>query len=334
MSVLIVLVVCLYVDEVDLHDYGYCVKNGYMFAYLDKDCTYWISKEGEMKKCRNGLHSSTKFYGTIPNKKFRVVLDGDKCTVVEFENNYEQERNSTLWYALYIDGKISQSGLLINSKYFMFKEFKDDMMTEYQYDYDVEKGEIIENKREVIYQGKYKNDSYEHYPPDKSANEKEDKRSQTSSTSPVNNPADNVNKRDADPKKDPVKKENEFSSIPVIQKKNDGSEIKRLTYGKEFKDLSLCIKDKGYDDVQEIQILESGLPKVTTLTIMDIQSLETIVFSNRCCNSLTILKISNLPKLKRITFGNSCCLKATKVDLISRLVISMNHHRFALFRSN
>lgn len=299
MSVLIVLVVYLSIDEVDLHDFDYCVKNGYMFAYLDKDCTYWISKEGEMKKCRNGLHSSTKFYGTIPNKKFRVVLDGDKCTVVEFKNNYEQEQKSTLWVALYIDGKISQSGLLINSKYFMFKEFKDDMMTEYEYDYDVEKGEIIENKREVIYQGKYKNDSNEHYPRDESANE---------TTTP-------------DPKKDPVKKENESSSIPVIQKKNDGSEIKRLSYGKEFKDLSLCIKDKEYDDVQEVQVLESGLPKVTTLTIMDIQSLETIVFSNRCCNSLTILKISNLPKLKRITFGNSCCLKATKVDLISKLVI-------------
>ena len=127
MSVLILLLVCLSVDEVDLHDYGYCVKNGYMFAFLDKDCTYWISKEGEMKKCRNGTHSSTKFSGTIQNKKFRVVLNGDKCTVVEFEKDYEQERNSTLWYALYIGGKISQSGLLINSKYFMFKKFKDDI---------------------------------------------------------------------------------------------------------------------------------------------------------------------------------------------------------------
>lgn len=321
MSVLILLVVCLSVDEVDLHDFDYCVKNGYMFAFLDKDCTYWISKEGEMRKCRNGTHASTKYSGPIPNKKFRVVLDENKCTVVEFENNYEQEQNSTLWVALYINGKISHCGLMINSKYFMFKEFEDDKMKEYEYDYDVEKDEIIEDKREVIYHGKYKNDSYNYYPRDESANEIEEKRSQAGSTSPVNNPADNVNKRDADPKKDQVKKENESTSIPVREKKNDGSEIRRLSYGKEFKDLSLCIKDKEYDYVQEIQVSESGLPQVTTLTIMDIQSLETIVFNTRCCNSITFLNISNLPKLKRVSFGDSCFLSASEVSFIGKLVI-------------
>ena len=303
MSVLILLLVCLSVDEVDLHDFDYCVKNGYMFAFLDKDCTYWISKEGEMRKCRNGTHASTKYSGPIPNKKFRVVLKENQCTVVEFENNYEQEQNSTLWVALYIDGKISHCGLMINSKYFMFKEFEDDKMKEYEYDYDVEKDEIIENKKELIYYGKYKNDSYNYYPRDESANEKEDKRSQASSPNPTD------------------KKENESTSIPVREKKNDGSEIKRLSYGKDNNELSLCIKDKGYDDIQEIQVFDYGLSQVRSVTIMDIHSLETIVFSNHCCKSLTFLKISNLPKLKRITFGDSCFFSASEVSFIGKLVI-------------
>lgn len=315
MSVLILLVVCLSVDEVDLHDFNYCVKNGYMFAFLDKDNTYWISKSGQSQVFKNGTIPNSNYSITIPNKKFRVILKENKCIVVEFENNYEQERDSTLWYALYINGKISQCGLMIDSKYFMFKKFKDDMMKEYEYDYDVEKDEIIEDKREVIYIGKYKNDSYEHYPRDESANEKEDKRSQASSPNPTD------------------KKENESTSIPVREKKNDGSEIKRLSYGKENIEV-LSIKDKGYDDIQEIQVLESGLPKVSNMTILKLQSLETIRFSTQCCNSLTILKISNLPKLKRVSFGDDCFKIATKVDLIGKLVSWMNHYRFVLFRSN
>lgn len=287
-----------------------------MFAYLTKDRMVWITNEGKIEKKRFITNSSETVSSSdnYLEKKFRVNLDGEKCEVVEFKKDYEEElKNSTLWKAVYQNGQLLECGLISRGNYVMFKQFENETMIEYQYDYDVDKDEIKADTKEEIYRGKYKNNSYEHYPQDDSSNE-------MNPNPEMMKPSDESSPED---------EKNESTSIPVKQEKKDDSNTTRLTYTKDEKVKMLNLNESCFDNVQEIIVCEEGLPEVFSITIKNIQSLETIVFSNNCCKFVQRITISSLPKLKTISFeDNCCCNKEMKVKFESRILREMCQYRF------
>ena len=100
-------------------------------------------------------------------KTYRVYVSDDSIKTIFYDG--ECDSNKKYVYTEWdMDGKLKSRGLISGDlrKVYPFKEFKDGIMTEYEYDYDVKNGVIdIETKKE-IYHGKYVNSMKKGYPRD------------------------------------------------------------------------------------------------------------------------------------------------------------------------
>ena len=115
-----------------------------------------------------GNHPDEQENSGDPNyvgKTYRVYVNSESIITVCYDGEYDPSKKYvyTEWDK---DGKLKSRGLVSGNlrEVYPFKEFKDDIMTEYEYDYDVKNGTIdIETKKE-IHHGKYVNSMKRGYP--------------------------------------------------------------------------------------------------------------------------------------------------------------------------
>ena len=116
----------------------------------------------------DGDHPDERVYNGDPSfvgKTYRVYVISTSIITVYYDREYDSNKKYvyTEWDE---KGKLKSRGLVFGDfrEVYPFKEFKDGIMTEYEYDYDVKNGTIdIETKKE-IHHGKYVNSMKKGYP--------------------------------------------------------------------------------------------------------------------------------------------------------------------------
>ena len=118
----------------------------------------------------DGDHPDEQVHNADANfvrKTYRVYVSDDSIITVCYDGKYDSNKKYvyTEWD---MDGKLKSRGLVSGDlqEAYPFKEFKDGIMTEYEYDYDVKNGAIAKETRKEIHHGKYVNSMKRGYPRD------------------------------------------------------------------------------------------------------------------------------------------------------------------------
>ena len=106
-------------------------------------------------------------------KTYRVYVSDDSIKTICYDGEYDSNKRYvyTEWDE---KGNLKSRGLISGDlrKVYPFKEFKDGIMTEYEYDYDVKNGAIVNRTRKKeIYRGAYVNSMKRGYPRDGNSQE-------------------------------------------------------------------------------------------------------------------------------------------------------------------
>ena len=100
-------------------------------------------------------------------KTYRVYVNVDSIKTVCYDGKYDFNKKYvyTEWDE---KGKLKSRGLVFGDlrEVYPFKEFKDGIMTEYEYDYGVKSGAIDKETKKEIHRGKYVNSMKKGYPRD------------------------------------------------------------------------------------------------------------------------------------------------------------------------
>lgn len=265
---------------------------------MDYKNSFWIDDKGEMITVDNNTEISENDYvkkpDIDPQRKFRVTVGEGQCVVTEFEKDYDIElKSKELWRAYYKEGKIEKTGLMIGTGFILFKKFSQDIMTEYEYDYDIKARRITSEKRE-IYKGYYKNDPKNHYP-------RSDKKEEH---------------------------KNESHQVQVIQSGVHDNRPEGGVHISENKQNRIVIKTKtDYDtiwdskeDVNEICVSGKYLKSMGNFDIINFPQLRTIVFEENRFGGKN-LTLSNLPQLESISIGDYVFYDAIDVKFFSNHVL-------------
>lgn len=257
---------------------------------MDYNNTYWFDDKGVVIKMDNKTKISENAYvknaQSSPQMKYRVTVGEGNCVVTEFKNDYDNELESNeLWRAYYINGMIEKTGLMISKDFKLFKKFSQDMMTEYEYDYDIKERKITGEKRQ-IYNGYYKNDPKNHYP---RSSKKEEYKNESHQIKDI-----------------------QRGGVPLSK-----SEEIRLTI-KTKKDYESACNSR--DTVNEICFRDRCLVSLRDLVLADFPQLKRIVIEeNKFCGKN--LTISNLPQLESVTTGIYSLSDATSVEFSSNHIL-------------
>lgn len=286
-----------------------CCDAHYSFVYMDYKNSFWIDDKGEMITKNNDTKISEIDYvkkeDIDPQRKFRVTVGEGQCIVTEFEKDYDVElKSKELWRASYKDGKIEKTGLMIGNDFTLFKKFSQDMMTEYEYDYDIKQRRITGQKRE-IYNGYYKNDPKNHYPRSDKKEEHKNESHQVRNTHHIENPYGSTERQLNN------LVNNSEGELQRSESQKNRYEIKASD---DYKDLW-----KVSSTVSEICFSNKCLKNDEMVSLTDLPQLRTITIEKSCCMFGKYLTISNLPQLESISIGDFVFFDPTEI------VFSSNH---------
>lgn len=275
-----------------------CCDAHYSFVYMDYKNSFWIDDKGEMITVDNNTEISENDYvkkaDIDPQRKFRVTVGEGQCVVTEFEKDYDIElKSKELWRAYYKEGKIEKTGLMIGTDFILFKKFSQDIMTEYEYDYDIKARRITNEKRE-IYKGYYKNDPKNHYP---RSDKKEEHKNESHQVQDIQSG---------------VHENRPEGGVHISENKQNRIVIKTKT------DYDTVWDSK--EDVNEICVSGKYLKSVENFDVIDFPQLRTIVFEENPFGGKN-LTLSNLPQLESISIGDYVFYDAIDVKFSSKHVL-------------
>lgn len=288
-----------------------CCDAHYSFVCMDYKNSFWIDDKGEMITVDNNTEISENDYvkkaDIDPQRKFRVTVGEGQCVVTEFEKDYDIElKSKELWRAYYKEGKIEKTGLMIGTDFILFKKFSQDIMTEYEYDYDIKARRITNEKRE-IYKGYYKNDPKNHYPRSNKKKEHKNESRQVRNTHHNGNPYGSTERQ---PNNLVNNSEGKLQRSESKEKRYD------IRTSNDYKDLS-----KVSSTVSNICFSNKCLRNDEMVSLTDLPQLRTITIESNCCIYGKYLTISNLPQLESITIGDCVFFDPTEIVLSSNHVL-------------
>lgn len=278
-------------------------------------------------------------------KTYRVYVNVDSIKTVCYDGKYDFNKKYvyTEWDE---KGKLKSRGLVFGDlrEVYPFKEFKDGIMTEYEYDYGVKSGAIdIETKKE-IHRGAYVNSMKRGYPrndnpeevPSDGANEEESResRSATDGNAGSNESIQPVNLR-ANPDGGNRGEESPIYYSSTNQENGDGERIDEMQSGNEWgtnsdyatRNQTGKPKDGAVEVIITLKDIQNRIKGVSCINMCecnekcdllfyDIPSLTQIFIKANSLNAINFLSVTRMDGLRQLSIDKNCCQKASCLLII------------------
>ena len=292
----------------------------------------------------DGDHPDERVYNGDPSfvgKTYRVYVISTSIITVYYDREYDSNKKYvyTEWDE---KGKLKSRGLVFGDfrEVYPFKEFKDGIMTEYEYDYDVKNGTIdIETKKE-IHRGAYVNSMKKGYPrndnpeevpsDDTNAEDSKEPHSVTGDNAGSNESIQPVNLRTNPSGFNGV--ESPIYNSNTNQENGDGERIDEMQSGNEWgmnsdyatRNQTGKPKDGAVEVIITLKDIQNRIKGVSCINMCecnekcdllfyDIPSLTQIFIKANSLNAINFLSVTRMDGLRQLSVDKNCCQKATSL---------------------
>ena len=272
-------------------------------------------------------------------KTYRVYVGKDLIVTIGYDGEYDSSKKYvyTEWDE---KGKLKSRGLMSGNlqKVYPFKEFKDGIMTEYEYDYDVKNGTIVNRTRKEIHHGKYVNSMKMGYPRndnpqkvpsnDTNAEDTQDPHSATGGNAGTNQSIQPVNQRTNPSGFNGVESPIYYSNKK--QENGDGERIDEMQSGNEWgtnsdyatRNQTGKPKDGAVAVIITLKDIQNRIKGVSCINMCecnekcdllfyDIPSLTQILVQAKSLNAINYLSVTRMDGLRQLSIDKNCCQKAS-----------------------
>ena len=234
-------------------------------------------------------------------KTYRVYVSDDSIKTICYDGEYDSNKRYvyTEWDE---KGNLKSRGLISGDlrKVYPFKEFKDGIMTEYEYDYCVKSGAIDRETKKEIYRGKYVNSMKRGYPRDDNPRkvQYDGPNQRTSRESP--------NRGSASPIYQSYRnQENEVGERVDEGKKEGGND----SHGSDDTTVSVVTHYSSITAIEDISLnceyicLQKCPDCYGDLNFSELNGLVSVVIDDDSLNNALFIKFASMSQLESITIG-------------------------------
>ena len=272
-------------------------------------------------------------------KTYRVYVISTSIITVCYNGEYDPDKKYvyTEWDE---KGKLKSRGLVFGDlrEVYPFKKFKDGIMTEYEYDYDVKNGAIV-NKTKEIHHGKYVNSMKRGYPRDDNSHEVsydgtngEESRESRSATGDNAGSNDLIQPVGMRTDREGINKGEESPIYYSItnQENGDGERIDEMQSGNEWgtnsdyatRNQTGKPKDGAVEVIITLKDIQNRIKGVSCINMCecnekcdllfyDIPSLTQIFIKANSLNGIDLLSVTRMDGLRQLSIDKNCCQKAS-----------------------